>query len=414
MKKHLVLYKKLSPTLMARLQEQAQVTLIETLDAAGLNALRQALPSADGLLGASLRLDAELLDLAPRLRAVASVSVGVDNYDIDYLTQRRILLSNTPDVLTETTADTGFALILAAARRVVELANLVRAGQWQRNIGPAHFGTDVHGKTLGIIGMGRIGEALAQRGHFGFGMPLIYHSTRPKPAVEQRFNAQYRSLEQLLEEADFICLTLPLTERTQGLIGAREFALMRPESIFINISRGKVVDEAALIEALQQRRIRGAGLDVFEREPLDHDSPLLQMPNVVATAHRLGHPRNPRSHGPLRSGQPPGGPGRPAPTEPGQPRGVDQPAPLTASLRSAPEERPIAGNAHVGAGLPAKAATRAAQGSRACPPASRLLRRKAYRRWGFQVGKGYRASSNWSRRGKTRGWSSARCCRRWR
>ena len=175
MKKHLVLYKKLSPTLMARLQEQAQVTLIETLDAAGLNALRQALPSADGLLGASLRLDAELLDLAPRLRAVASVSVGVDNYDIDYLTQRRILLSNTPDVLTETTADTGFALILAAARRVVELANLVRAGQWQRNIGPAHFGTDVHGKTLGIIGMGRIGEALAQRGHFGFGMPLIYH-----------------------------------------------------------------------------------------------------------------------------------------------------------------------------------------------------------------------------------------------
>ncbi|UVL75363.1 2-hydroxyacid dehydrogenase [Pseudomonas protegens] len=285
MKKHLVLYKKLSPTLMARLQEQAQVTLIETLDAAGLNALRQALPSADGLLGASLRLDAELLDLAPRLRAVASVSVGVDNYDIDYLTQRRILLSNTPDVLTETTADTGFALILAAARRVVELANLVRAGQWQRNIGPAHFGTDVHGKTLGIIGMGRIGEALAQRGHFGFGMPLIYHSTRPKPAVEQRFNAQYRSLEQLLEEADFICLTLPLTERTQGLIGAREFALMRPESIFINISRGKVVDEAALIEALQQRRIRGAGLDVFEREPLEHDSPLLQLPNVVATPH---------------------------------------------------------------------------------------------------------------------------------
>jgi phosphogluconate 2-dehydrogenase len=283
MKKHLVLYKKLSPTLMARLQEQAQVTLIETLDAAGLNALRQALPSADGLLGASLRLDAELLDLAPRLRAVASVSVGVDNYDIDY--QRRILLSNTPDVLTETTADTGFALILATARRVVELANLVRAGQWQRNIGPAHFGTDVHGKTLGIIGMGRIGEALAQRGHFGFGMPLIYHSTRPKPAVEQRFNAQYRSLEQLLEEADFICLTLPLTERTQGLIGAREFALMRPESIFINISRGKVVDEAALIEALQQRRIRGAGLDVFEREPLDHDSPLLQLPNVVATPH---------------------------------------------------------------------------------------------------------------------------------
>ncbi|AXK52255.1 MULTISPECIES: 2-hydroxyacid dehydrogenase [Pseudomonas] len=285
MKKHLVLYKKLSPSLMARLQEQTEVTLIEDLGPTGLKALRQALPSADGLLGASLRLDAELLDLAPRLQAVASVSVGVDNYDIDYLTRRGILLSNTPDVLTETTADTGFALILATARRVVELANLVRAGQWNRNIGPLHFGSDVHGKTLGIIGMGRIGEALAQRGHFGFGMPLIYHSNSPKPAVEQRFNARYRSLEQLLQEADFICLTLPLTEKTQGLIGRRELALMRPQSIFINISRGKVVDEAALIEALQERRIRGAGLDVFEREPLDHRSPLLQLPNVVATPH---------------------------------------------------------------------------------------------------------------------------------
>ena len=285
MNKHIVLYKKLSPALMTRLQERAQVTLIDTLDSDGLQCLRAALPSAHGLLGASLRLDAELLDLAPRLEAVSSVSVGVDNYDIDYLTGRNILLSNTPDVLTETTADTGFALILATARRVVELANLVRAGQWNHNIGPLHFGSDVHGKTLGIIGMGRIGEALAQRGHFGFGMPVIYHSNNPKPAVEKRFNAQYRSLPQLLQQADFICLTLPLTAQTQGLIGAEEFALMRPESIFINISRGKVVDENAMIAALQQRQIRAAGLDVFEREPLQHDSPLLHLDNVVATPH---------------------------------------------------------------------------------------------------------------------------------
>ncbi|CAI8968483.1 2-hydroxyacid dehydrogenase [Pseudomonas sp. IT-P176] len=285
MNKHIVLYKKLSPALMIRLQERAQVTLIDTLDSDGLQRLRAALPSAHGLLGASLRLDAELLDLAPRLEAVSSVSVGVDNYDIDYLSGRNILLSNTPDVLTETTADTGFALILATARRVVELANLVRAGQWNHNIGPLHFGSDVHGKTLGIIGMGRIGEALAQRGHFGFGMPIIYHSNNPKPAVEKRFNAQYRSLSQLLQQADFICLTLPLTAQTQGLIGAEEFALMRPESIFINISRGKVVDENAMIAALQQRQIRAAGLDVFEREPLQHDSPLLHLDNVLATPH---------------------------------------------------------------------------------------------------------------------------------
>ncbi|MGJ7515865.1 2-hydroxyacid dehydrogenase [Pseudomonas baetica] len=285
MKKQVVLYKKLSPVLMARLEEQAEVTLIENLDAAGLEQLRAALPRAHGLLGASLKLDAALLDLAPNLQAIASVSVGVDNYDIDYLTERRILLSNTPDVLTETTADTGFALILATARRVVELANMVREGRWQRNIGPAQFGTDVHGKTLGIIGMGRIGEALAQRGHFGFGMPVLYHSQSPKPVVEQRFNAQYRSLPELLQEADFVCLTLPLTAETEGLIGAEQFALMRPETIFINISRGKVVNEAALIQALKAGRIRAAGLDVFEREPLYADSPLLQLDNVVATPH---------------------------------------------------------------------------------------------------------------------------------
>ncbi|MHC8308804.1 NAD(P)-dependent oxidoreductase [Pseudomonas sp. GT1P32] len=285
MKKQVVLYKKLSPLLMARLHEQTEVTLIDNLDADGLAQLREALPRAHGLLGASLKLDAGLLDLAPNLRAIASVSVGVDNYDIDYLTERRILLSNTPDVLTETTADTGFALILASARRVVELANMVRAGQWNRNIGPVHFGSDVHGKTLGIIGMGRIGEALAQRGHFGFGMPVIYHSHSPKPAVEQRFNAQYRSLPELLQQADFVCLTLPLTAQTEGLIGAEQFALMRPETIFINISRGKVVDETALIEALRSGQIRAAGLDVFEREPLNPDSPLLQLNNVVATPH---------------------------------------------------------------------------------------------------------------------------------
>ena len=270
---------------MQRLQERADVTLIERLDAHGLEQLRAALPQAQGLLGASLKLDAQWLDLAPRLEAIASVSVGIDNYDLDYLTARHILLTNTPDVLTETTADTGFALILASARRVVELAIRVRNGQWQKNIGPEHFGTDVHGKTLGIIGMGRIGEALAQRGHFGFGMPVIYHSHSPKPAVEARFGARYRSLKALLQEADFICLTLPLTAETQGLIGAEQFALMRTDSIFINISRGKVVDEAALIHALQQGQIRGAGLDVFEREPLDPASPLLTLDNVVATPH---------------------------------------------------------------------------------------------------------------------------------
>lgn len=286
MNNHVVLYKKLSAPLMQRLQAHAEVTLIDDPKSdAGLACLRDALHKADGLLGASLKLDAALLDLAPRLKVVSSVSVGVDNYDIDYLTKRGILLSNTPDVLTQTTADTGFALIMATARRVVELANLVRSGQWTQNIGPAHFGSDVHGKKLGIIGMGRIGEALAQRGHFGFGMQILYHSHSPKPAVEARFTAEYRSLEDLLKEADFVCLTLPLTAETEGLIGAEQIALMRPETIFINIARGKVVDEQALIDALSNQRIRAAGLDVFEHEPLDKGSALLQLDNVVATPH---------------------------------------------------------------------------------------------------------------------------------
>lgn len=286
MNKHVVLYKKLSAPLMERLQAVADVTLIEDPKSAdGMARLRDALPRADGLLGASLKLDAQLLALAPRLKVVSSVSVGVDNYDIDALTQRGVLLTNTPDVLTETTADTGFALIMATARRVVELASMVRDGQWTQNIGPAHFGTDVHGKTLGIIGMGRIGEALAQRGHFGFGMPVLYHSHSRKPAVEARFGAQYRSLEALLREADFVCLTLPLTAETEGLIGAEQFAQMRPETIFINIARGKVVDEQALIEALRKGQIRAAGLDVFEKEPVAEDSPLLGFDNVVATPH---------------------------------------------------------------------------------------------------------------------------------
>jgi phosphogluconate 2-dehydrogenase len=285
MKKHVVLYKKLSAPLLQRLEAEARVTFIDEPRRDDLQRLRAALPDADGLLGASLRLDSDLLDLAPRLRAIASVSVGVDNYDIDALTERGILLSNTPDVLTETTADTGFALLLASARRVVELATMVKAGHWTQTVGPSQFGTDVHGKTLGIVGMGRIGEALAQRGHFGFGMPILYHSHSPKPSVEQRFSAQYRDLDALLREADFVCLTLPLTAQTEGLIGARELASMKPSAILVNISRGKVVNEAALIEALQRRTIRGAGLDVFEREPLAVDSPLLGLDNVVATPH---------------------------------------------------------------------------------------------------------------------------------
>ncbi|MGY3299406.1 phosphogluconate 2-dehydrogenase [Pseudomonas sp. TE6288] len=285
MKKRIVAYKRLSDELMARLHAQAEVTLVEAPAADGLARLRAALPGAHGLLGASLRLDRPLLDLAPQLEVISSVSVGVDNYDIEALDQRGVLLTNTPDVLTETTADTGFALILACARRVVELDGWIRAGHWRAGIGPAQFGCDVQGKTLGIVGMGRIGEALARRAHAGFGMRVLYHTRSPRPEVEARYGAGYRSLDALLAESDFVCLCLPLTGATQNLIGARELALMKPSAILVNISRGRVLDEAALLQALAERRIRGAGLDVFVQEPLAADSPLLQLDNLVVTPH---------------------------------------------------------------------------------------------------------------------------------
>lgn len=285
MKKRIVLYKRLSDDLMQRLQEQVEVTWVDLAQPDGLARLRDALPAAHGLLGASLRIDNDLLDLAPRLEVISSVSVGVDNYDVAELTRRGVWLTNTPDVLTETTADTGFALILASARRVVELAGWVREGHWQASLGPAHFGSDVHGKTLGIVGMGRIGEALARRGAAGFGMRVLYHSRSARPEVEARYAARHCRLDDLLQQADFVCLTVPLSAETQGLIGRRELALMKPGAILVNIARGRVVDEAALIDALRERRIRGAGLDVFAREPLSSDSPLLGLDNVVATPH---------------------------------------------------------------------------------------------------------------------------------
>ncbi|MBH3345405.1 D-glycerate dehydrogenase [Pseudomonas parafulva] len=285
MKKRIVLYKALSHDLLARLQAAAEVITVDLARPDGVARLRDALPGAHGLLGASLRLDASLLDLAPELEVISSVSVGVDNYDIADLDRRGIVLTHTPDVLTETTADTGFALILATARRVVELANWVRDGHWQSSLGPAQFGSDVHGKTLGIVGMGRIGEALARRAAAGFGMQVIYHSQRPKPDVEARYGARRVALDALLAQADFVCLTVPLSAATEGLIGRKELALMKPAAILINISRGRVVDEQALIDALETRRIRGAGLDVFVQEPLAVDSPLLRLANVVATPH---------------------------------------------------------------------------------------------------------------------------------
>ncbi|GGW21503.1 2-hydroxyacid dehydrogenase [Vreelandella hamiltonii] len=285
MKPRIIVSGRLSPAQLAELDEHFQLIELESpLDLTQPN-VREALREAQGIIGSSLLITDELLEASPALKVIATISVGYDHLPVDELTQRGILVCNTPDVLTETTADTGFALIMATARRVVELANWVKANQWQQSLGPALFGSDVHGKTLGMVGFGRIGQAVAKRGALGFGMRILYSNASPKPDLEQALGAQRRELTALLAESDFVCLTVPLTADTEHLIGAAELARMKPSAILVNIARGKVVDEPALIEALQQGVIKAAGLDVFAQEPLAHDSPLLQMTNVVALPH---------------------------------------------------------------------------------------------------------------------------------
>ncbi|SDK52276.1 2-hydroxyacid dehydrogenase [Billgrantia gudaonensis] len=285
MKKRILAYGRLNDAQLAELSRDFEVEVFQGLESGDDPAFRAALADAHGLIGSSVSITPELLDAAPQLEAIATISVGYDNYPVDELTRRGILLCNTPDVLTETTADTGFALIMATCRRVVELADFVRRGDWQASIGPEHFGTDVHGKTLGMIGLGRIGAAVARRGALGFGMPVRYALSSPKPALEAELGAERRELDALLAEADIVCVTVPLTAETTHLIDAHAFAQMKPSAIFVNIARGKVVDESALIEALEMGRIRAAGLDVFEQEPLSPESPLPYMTNVVALPH---------------------------------------------------------------------------------------------------------------------------------
>ncbi|MFP3515391.1 D-glycerate dehydrogenase [Pseudomonas sp. SIMBA_077] len=287
MKPNLLIFSRVSSEqVLAELNNRYRVTYCPDPTGADEQCFMAALAEADAMLGASLKLDRSLLEYAPRLKVIASVSAGYDNYDLEYLRERGICLTNTPDAVTETTADTAFLLLMMTARRALEMADLVRQGHWlEKNIPESMFGTDIHGKCLGIIGLGRIGAAIARRGHFGFGMSIVYSGHSNKPALEQALGAQRLELDQLLAQADFICVCVPLSDKTRQLIGAREFAKMRPHSIFLNVSRGPVVDEAALVEVLQRGGIRAAGLDVFAQEPLPVDSPLLHLKQLSALPH---------------------------------------------------------------------------------------------------------------------------------
>jgi gluconate 2-dehydrogenase len=244
------------------------------------------LQGKDGaFITASERIDAELLDACPQLRAVCNMAVGYNNIDLDACTARGVLASNTPDVLTETTADFGFALMMAAARRMAEGEHFLRRGEWDKWAVDLLAGSDIHGTTLGLLGMGRIGRAIAKRGALGFGMQVIYHNrSRLAPELEQESGARYVSKEALLQQSDHLLLVLPYSPAVHHVIGAAEIALMKPTATLTNIARGGVVDEVALAEALSKHQIAAAGLDVFEGEPAVNPV-LLTLPNIVLTPH---------------------------------------------------------------------------------------------------------------------------------
>jgi glyoxylate reductase len=245
--------------------------------------LREA-ESADGILSLlTERIDEEVLAAATRLRVVSNMAVGYDNVDVPACTRRGVAVCNTPDVLTETTADLAFALLLATARRLVEAERYIRAGRWSTWSPLQLVGQDVHGRTIGIVGAGRIGTAVARRA-LGFGMRILYAARGAKPELDA-LGAERRDLDSLLREADFVTLHVPLTEQTRHLIGRRELRRMKPSAVLINTARGPVVDEAALVQALREGWIWAAGLDVFEHEPIGPDHPLLALPNVVALPH---------------------------------------------------------------------------------------------------------------------------------
>ncbi len=230
------------------------------------------------------RIDAGLMGAAPRLRVISQCAVGFDNIDVAAATAHRIAVGNTPGVLTETTADFAFSLLMSAARRVVEGMDHVRAGKWKTWGLSLLLGQDIYGSTLGIIGMGRIGEAIARRGR-GFNMNILYYDSQRKMNLEEELGINYTPFDELLSTADFITLHVNLTPETRGLIGTRELALMKPTAILINTARGPVIDTEALYQALKENRLAHAALDVTEPEPLPPDHKLLSLSNITITPH---------------------------------------------------------------------------------------------------------------------------------
>lgn len=284
MNKKVVVFSQIDPEILTRLKAEYHVVVIDPKQGDVNQQIQQHVQDADGMIGAGRLLNQSNLATAQQLKIISSVSVGYDNYDVDYLNQKNIWLSHTPHVLTETTADLAFTLLMSAARKVPYLDHWTKSGEWKRTVSQAQFGQDIHGKTLGIIGLGNIGAAIARRGLYGFNMNILYHNRREKLEMAQPLNAQYRSLEQLLQESDFVVVAVDLNAESKALLSTEQFDLMQSHAVLVNIARGSVIDEQALIQALKDRKIFAAGLDVYEKEPLQ-TSELFQLDNVVTLPH---------------------------------------------------------------------------------------------------------------------------------
>ncbi|MGV3726640.1 2-hydroxyacid dehydrogenase [Hydrogenophaga sp.] len=274
------------PEVLAKLREHFDVDTNDEDNPLSPSQLAARLQGKVGVITTgSERVDAALIAACPQLKIVANIAVGYNNFDLPAITAAGVLASNTPDVLTETTADFGFALLLATARRLTESEHFLRAGQWNRWALDMFAGAEVNGSTLGILGMGRIGQAIARRGAHGFGMKVIYNNrSRLDAQTEADCKARYVDKAELLRTADHLVLVLPYSAESHHAIGAAELAQMKPTATLVNIARGGIVDDAALAVALREKRIAAAGLDVFEGEPKVHPD-LLTVPNVVLTPH---------------------------------------------------------------------------------------------------------------------------------
>ncbi|WP_096156785.1 MULTISPECIES: 2-hydroxyacid dehydrogenase [Bacillus] len=278
--------RKLPDNIVSMLEHVAQVKMWEHDDIpVPYEVLKKESETSDALLTMlSDRVDKELLTSSKKLKIVANLAVGYDNIDLVTAQELGITICNTPDILTDTTADLTFSLLLATARRIVEANEYVKSGKWQSWSPFLLAGSDVHHKTIGIVGMGDIGEAVAKRAT-GFDMNILYYNRNRKIEAEQKLGAQYKSFEDLLKESDFVVCLTPLTNETRQMFGKEQFGLMKKSAIFVNVGRGQTVDEQALIEALETGSIAGAGLDVFYEEPISAEHPLLAFPQVTAIPH---------------------------------------------------------------------------------------------------------------------------------